>query len=337
MTDVVENMDTAKVPRQQPGLISIIFRCYRDNFGICWRIMLPFILLSFLFDIADSVTESLFGSEHFGLFWRFDTIRGLAVTDYPEIGPPPPNTDSGMTFSLNTFSIGFLWLAMCPLTLAIVKYKHGAEVTMRRIWVRTRAKIGTILRGFFFLYVLGLIGYFFFLVLTSAVIPIPDAPYGSSICLGLFLMTGVLVYFGVNWSLYNQNIIIADQTSAIEAMRDSSPLVRGVWGRFFGIYLLLLLFTMVFTSVILGLTLSIFSLVVPEFMAIRPILLSPEFFTLFLGGYVQIGFEEVPSFWTVGVMVMVNTLVHAFLAPIWAILTTHLYLERTGESGLVSE
>ena len=36
-------------------------------------------------------------------------------------------------------------------------------------------------------------------------------------------------------------------------------------------------------------------------------------------------------------MIMMNTLVHAVLAPVWAIVTTHLYLERIGESGLVGE
>lgn len=41
MADVVENIDTAKVPAQQPERISAIFRCYRDNFWLFWRIMLP--------------------------------------------------------------------------------------------------------------------------------------------------------------------------------------------------------------------------------------------------------------------------------------------------------
>ena len=59
-----------------------------------------------------------------------------------------------------------------------------------------------------------------------------------------------------------------------------------------------------------------------------------QFFTLFLGGYARISFESAPSLWTVGVMVMMNVLVHAALAPVWAILTTYLYLERTSELGL---
>ena len=155
--------------------------------------------------------------------------------------------------------------------------------------------------------------------------------------MGLFLIIVVFVYFGVNWSLYNQIIIIEDQRSAIEAMRRSSILVRVVWGRTFAMYLLLALFTMVFTGVVLGLTLLVFSFTVPEFSPMRRVLLSPEFFTLFLGGYARISFESAPSLWTVGVIVMMNTLVHAALTPVWAILTTHFYLERTDELALTSK
>ena len=94
---------------------------------------------------------------------------------------------------------------------------------------------------------------------------------------------------------------------------------------------------MVITSVLLGLTLLLFSLTVPEFAPLREVLLSVKFLTLFVGGYARISFEEVPSFWSVGVMAIVNTLIHAFLAPVWAILTTHLYMERTATRSQDSE
>lgn len=339
MTDVVENIDPAKVPAQQPELISAIFRCYRDNFWLFWRIMLPFIVLGVLFHFGLSLFESLFDSASDPKnLWRFDTARGLAVSEYPrEDIIASGSINSGMTFSFHSFSIGFLWLSICPLTFVIVRYYNGAEVTMRRVWERTRPKIGAFLRGFFLLYFFAAVGLFAFLVLTSGILPIPASPNASSLCLGLFFIIVVLIYFGVNWSLYNQIIIIEDQRSAVEAMRRSSTLVRGVWGRTFGMYVLLALFTMVFTAVVLGLTLLVFSLTVPEFDPLRRVLLSPEFFTLFLGGHARISFETAPSFWTVGVMVLVNTLVHAVLAPVWAVVTTHLYLKRTGESGFASK
>ena len=339
MTDIAKDVDGTKVPAQQPEPISVIFRCYRDNFVIFWRIMLPLVGLGFLFYFGMSLLESRFDSVSDPKnLWRFDTTRGLAVSEYPrEDIILSGSVDSGMTFSFHTFSIGFLWLAICPLTFVIVRYYRGAEVTMRRVWQRTRPKIGTILRGFVLLHALAVLGLFAFVVLTSKIFPVPAAPNASSLCLGLFLISVVLIYFGVNWSLYNQIIIIEDQRLAIEAMRHSSTLVQGVWGRTFGVYLLLALVTMVFTAVVLGLTLLVFSLTVPEFAPIQKVLLSPEFFTLFLGGYAKISFESAPNFWTVGVMIMVNTLVHAVLAPVWAIVTTHLYLERIGESGLVGE
>jgi hypothetical protein len=339
MTEIANNVDGAKVPAQQPELISVIFRCYRDNFVIFWRIMLPFVVLGFLFHFGESLLESRFDSVSDPKnLWRFDTTRGLAVSEYPREDPVlSGSVDSGMTFSFHALSIGFLWLAICPLTFVIVRYYRGAEVTMRRVWQRTRPKIGAILRGFVLLYALAVLGLFAFVVLTSAIFPMPAAPNASSLCLGLFLISVVLIYFGVNWSLYNQIIIIEDQRLAIEAMRRSSTLVRSVWGRTFGVYLFLALVTMVFTSVVLGLTLLVYSLTVPEFAPIQKVLLSPEFFTLFFGGYARISFESVPNLWTAGVIVIVNTLVHAVLAPVWAIVTTHLYLDRTGESEVVSE
>ena len=187
------------------------------------------------------------------------------------------------------------------------------------------------------MWLLAFVGLLAFLVLTSGLIPdVPASPYGSSVGLGLCLIMGIVVYFGVNWSLYNQSIIIEGWT-AVNAMRRSSSLVRGVWGRAAGMYLLLGLVSMLLTSVCLGLTLLVFSVTVPEFAPLREVLLSEKFFTLLFGGYARISFESAPSFWTVGVIVIVNTLVHAVLIPIWAILMTYLYLERTGESGLVSE
>ena len=327
MTDVVENMDTPKGPTQQPGRISAMFRCYRENFGLLWRIMLPFIIFSFLFDVAVSFSESFFGPED---LWHFDTARGLSVGKYPK----STGIYWGMIFRFHTFSIGWLWLAMCPLAFAVVQYYRGVKVTAQRVWRTARGEALSILSASFLLWLLGFVGVFAFLLLTSQIIPdMPAAPYGSSLCLGLCLIMIIVIYFGVNWSLYNQSIIIEHQV-AIAAVRRSSELVRGVWGRAFRMYLLLALVTMVLTSVLLGLTLMVFSLTVPEFAPLREVLLSAKFFTLFFSGYARISFENAPNFWTVGVMVMVNTLVHAVLVPVWAILTTHLYLERTGNRDL---
>ena len=331
MAEVVENTNTTDISPRRTGLISTIFRSYRKNFSLFWRIMVPVIIFGFLFDFVLSLSDGFFGPEN---LWRFDTVRGLFVGKSPKsIG-----VDSGMIFGLHSFSIGFLWLAMCPIILAIVERRRGVEVTSRDVWRHARGKAGPILFAFFFLYLSGAFGLLGFATLTWEGIPgVSDPPYGSSLCLGLFLIVGVIIYWGVNWSLYNQIIIIEDQPSTIASLRRSSELVRGMWGRAFGMYLLLALATVVLTSTILGLTLLLFSLTVPEFAPLREVLLSVKFLTLFVGGYARISFENAPSFWTVGVMVLVNTLIHAFLAPVWAILTTHLYMERAAISNQQSE
>ena len=132
----------------------------------------------------------------------------------------------------------------------------------------------------------------------------------------------------INSSLCNQSVIF-ENLRAIAALRRSSQLVRPTWSRFFKMYMVLAWVTIVLTSILLGLVLLIFSYSVPEFEPVRNVLLSSKVFTLFLGGHIRISFAEAPNLWTVGVMATVNTLIDAAVAPIWAILTTHLYLARS--------
>lgn len=276
MTDAVENSSGVDTPPRQPKLISTIFRCYRENFVLFWRIMLPVIIFGFLFDIGINVSDNFFDSEN---LWHFDTAQGVFLGTSPK----SVGIDSGMIFGVHAFSIGWLWLTMCPLILAIVERRRGIEITVRGAWRRTGSEAGPILAGSCLLYVVGAVVLLGFILLTVKIIPdIPDAPYGSSLCLGLFLFVDVLIYFTVNWSLYNQSIIIENQQSTTASLRRSSELVRGIWGRTFSMYLLLALGTMVFTATILGLTLLLFSLTVPEFAPLREVLLSAKSWTFFL-------------------------------------------------------
>ena len=327
MPDVVENTNSTDVQTQQVGLISTVFQCYRSNFWLFWRIMMPLIFFTVAFEIVENSSEGYFGPED---LWHFDTARGLVV----DKNPKSTGVYWGAIFRFHSFSFGWLWLTVCPLAFVIVQHYRGVKVTAQRVWTEVRGKAVPILGASVLLWLLAFVGYFAFVVLTSGIIPdMPAAPYGSSFGLGLCLIMSVVIYFGVNWSLYNQSIIIEGRT-AINGMRRSSTLVRGVWGRAARIYLLLSLMSMLLTSVCLGLTLLVFSVTVPEFAPLREVLLSKKFFTLLFGGYARISFESAPSFWTVGVIVIVNTLVHAVLIPIWAILMTYLYLERTGEQGI---
>ena len=147
----------------------------------------------------------------------------------------------------------------------------------------------------------------------------------------LILIVGVAVlYFFIKWSLYNQCIII-ENLPAVAALHRSSKLVRGRWSRFFGMYLLLALMTMWLTTAVLGLTLLLFSVVAPEFAPMREVLQSGKFFGLFFGGNVAVTLPSAPV-WAIGVMVAVNTLIDTIIAPIWALLTTHLYMKQAGIS-----
>ena len=330
MAEVVENTNTTDISPRRTDLISTIFRSYRKNFALFWRIMVPIIIFSVLFDIGANFSDSFFGPEN---LWHFDTARGMSVGKYPE----STGVGSGMIFRFHVFSLGFLWLTMCPLIFAMVERRRDVEVAARGAWRRARGKVVPILAASFLLYLLGIGAFLSFSLFASGIVPDVPLPFGSSLYLGLFLIIGGIIYLGVNWSLYNQIIIIEDQRLTITSLRRSSELVRGVWGRAFGMYLLLVLVTMMLTSTVLGLTLLLFSLTVPEFTPLREVLLSAKFLTLFVGGYARISFENAPSFWTVGVMVLVNTLIHAFLAPVWAILTTHLYMERAAISNQQSE
>ena len=330
MTEVVENTNTTDISPRRTDLISTIFRSYRKNFALFWRIMVPIIIFSVLFDIGENFSSSFFDPEN---LWHFDTARGMSVGKYPE----STGVGSGMIFRFHVFSLGFLWLTMCPLIFAMVERRRDVEVAARGAWRRARGKVVPILAASFLLYLLGIGAFLSFSLFASGIVPDVPLPFGSSLYLGLFLIIGGIIYLGVNWSLYNQIIIIEDQRLTITSLRRSSELVRGMWGRAFGMYLLLVLVTMMLTSTVLGLTLLLFSLTVPEFAPLREVLLSVKFLTLFVGGYARISFENAPSFWTVGVMVLVNTLIHAFLAPVWAILTTHLYMERAAISHQQSE
>ena len=319
MTDITENADTINMP-PQPRLISTIFRCYRENFALFWRIMMPTIAVGFLINLGLNLITSLPPER----LWHFNTSRGLFVSEDPK----STGDHWGMIFDFSAFSIGWLWLTMCPLILAIVERRRGIAVTSQNVRQQGRNVFGTILAGAFLLSLLALPGVIAFLALTWKWLDRPDAPYFSSLSVGLFLVAVVVIYFLVKCCLYNQVIIIENRKSTIASLRRSGELVRGVWGRAFGMCLLLVLTTWVITSTILGLTLLIFSLTVPEFAPLREILLSVKFLTLFVGGYVRISFENAPNFWTVGVAIMVKLLVQACIAPVWAILTTHFYLER---------
>lgn len=319
--------ETGATPRR-PGLVSTIFREYRTLFSMFWRVMLPLIIVSLIFNITVFLFFKLAIWE---AQWIFNTSQGVRVQSSSTFNgpsgnfqstPEPTRVDSGVGFSASSLDIGLLWLAMCPLAFIIVHHRRGVDITYGEVWKHTLRKTLSILSGGVFLVALvqGV-----YLIVFSLILLI-DEPSMIIVFLFVLVLSIPIAYFMVKWSLYNQGIII-ENLSAVAAFRRSSELVRGTWSQFFGMYVLLILVTMVFTSAILGLTLLLFSVVSPTFAQLREILQSGKFFSLFFGGYVKITLQSAPV-WAIGVMITVNTLIHAVLAPIWAILTTHLYMER---------
>lgn len=331
MQDASGNTDNTTSVPQQSGLMSTIFREYRNQFGLFWRVMLPLIVVSLLFIVVALLLFLKFGSSESQ--WIFSTSDGSSRTIKSTFdlssGTSQSSTQSvgvhwKISFTALTLypKLGFLWLAMCPLAFVIVQYRRGVNVTFRTSWQRTLRRTGPILGVWILLWLLGS-GIFGAGVLLMLALP------GFPPLLMPFLFMIPVAYFVAKWSLYHQSIII-ENLSAIAALRRSSELVRGTWGRLIGIYLLFAWTSAVITTALLSLTVLLLSFATPEFEMVREALLSAQFFTLLWGSFPEITLDSPPSFWVLAVLGIATTLIDAILAPIWALLTTHLYMERAG-------
>ena len=328
MENILEDTgDAVAMPQQHPRLVSRIFRDYRNNLGLFWRVMFPLIIVNLLLYMGMFLFSKLVSPEG---QWAISTASSLAMTSPPETAQSI-GVRWRMHFGFSTVPLGLLWLAMCPLVFIIVQRHNGVDLTFKAVWKQTLRKTAPILGSAFLIGILAsgipLIAGF----LISETL----APAYGSILFSVFMCITVAwfvfaIYFVVKWSLYNQGIII-ENLSAIAALRRSSELVRGTWYRFFRIYLLLAWVSTVVTSILLGLTLVLLSFAIPEFIPMREILLPGKFISFFLFGYAEIILENAPNFSTIGAIVGVQTLIYAMLTPIWASLTTHLYTERVDE------
>ena len=329
MQNVLENTNVADtIPQKHPKLVSKIFRDYRNNFGLFWRVMFPLIIVNLLLYMGMFLFSTLMSSEG---QWTISTDGGLSAYTSSSQSAQRVGVVWGLSFS--TAHIGLLWLAMCPLVFAIVQRRNGMDLTFKAVWQRTLRKTVPILGAAFFIgglffgfpVILGFLAFeMFFKELVQSNAP-PLVFVFSCIIAAWFVLTA---YFVVKWSLYNQGIMI-ENLSVIGALRRSSKLVRGsTWWKFLGIYLLLIWASTVLTSLLLSLTLVLLSFGVPELVPMREVLQPAKLVSLLVGGFGKLTLEGMPNFWTVGVMVSVHTLVHAILAPIWASLTTQLYMEQ---------
>ena len=348
-------------PGQKTGITKTIVSTYRSQFGLLWRITLPVVLLAICVDIALFFRDAAFfttAAESQGLQveWRVNTLDGIDNTinldtmDIPHLewgferrfGFLPSVTStrddgSAWTWSLdlrnfrnvNDYYYSLLLLVLCPLSFAVAQRK----ITARDTWRHTRRSIWTVL-GTNLVLVLILdgisIGFSHLIpyILRKWAVFLNEWIIPMSIPLMFMVIAIVHCYLLVCTSLYNPCLML-EKHSVLSVFRRSYALVKGNWWRFFRIYLVTSWVASTLTSVLLGLALLLFSIVVPELAAVREILLPFNFFTLFLGANVEIPLANLPNVPTTSAIVVVRQLILALLVPIWAIVTTRLYLEKT--------
>lgn len=309
-------------------LFRSILRLYQNHFSLFLKLMIPILVLSLFIDILYYCGVSyVFPNSS----WEVSTSFGLTVY-----------TDLTRSLNIQFSSIFFIfaWFALSMLVLTIYRLYRGNNVSFQEIWKQTYHRKGTI----FCTGLLGLLGcilFIIFMVVLSGLL-------GSIISIiGFF---SILIYFGVRLSLVHQGIMVENLSTA-KTFQRSSELVSGKWLKFFGRFLLLTWIASLILNLTLAFTLFILSFISTELVPIRESFLSGEVFTLFYGipisfnfndidvsvGNITMSLSQTPSFWIILVIDTVNTFVFALLIPLWAILTTHLYLEQTEEEEIRGE
>ncbi|RKU27271.1 hypothetical protein C6499_12060 [Candidatus Poribacteria bacterium] len=245
----------------------------------------------------------------------------------------------GLNFLIFDYSpLILLLLTVCPLSLAVARISRGStseasvSLTARDIWRSTGRKFLGVLGASLFFVLITDVGTYLYLAilwLVQAYRPLHESL--SDLVLSPYLSFGLLAllrcYFLVTLSLYNPCLIL-ENNSIVGIFRRSHALVSGARLRFFGVYLLTGWIASVVTSVLLGAALLVFSMFIPELGPVRDALSPLRFLTLFIGGDVEVVLPKLLNVPATVAILIVKGLIATFLVPIWAILTTHLYLER---------
>ncbi len=350
---------------QRTNLLRTIVKIYRTHWRLFWCIMLPIAIVAISLDIAQIFHLIKLGENELHNTRRtpsrqvhtptsnINTTNGIeptiANTKSPsgtewELSPVPHfrATDGDGTtwewkFKFKCLDYGaliLLLLTFCPLSLAVARISRtpwvsesGEELhspTAREMWRGTGRKALTVfVASLFFILVLDVGTYFN--ILISWLIPsyVWEVPFEL-----IYILTFVpYIYFIVTLSLYNPCLILEDN-SFIGIFRRSHALVNSARFRFLGVYLLTGWIVAVITSVLLGVALLVFSVFIPDLAPVREALFSLKFFTLFIGTDIQVVLPQVLGAPATVAILIVKGLIATFLVPIWAILTTLLYLAR---------
>ena len=256
------------------------------------------------------------------------------------------NFDRPATSPRNPMTL--LLLTLCPLSFAIghiLRRSDGARMpqnqrTAREAWRQTGQKAWTVL-VIFVLVVLAMFvislaydySYKFVIgkIVSWSIIP-TDSWWSIALLMTPFyyIFAALTLYLLVAISLYNPCLILEDNRSVVGVLRRSWRFVHGAKWRFVGIYLLTGWIISVIDSVLMGAILWGFSLFVSELAAIQGALSPLKFLTLFIGADIQVLLPQLLNTPVMVAILSMDALIEAFLLPIWAILTTYLYLERVG-------
>ncbi len=259
------------------------------------------------------------------LQWRLYPIPNFEITN-----------NEGMTWKWEPDFLGLhytplilLLLTFSPLSLAVARIvrdtqiKDSTPLAAREMYRHTGRKTLTLFAAFlFFILIVDVGNYLYILILW--LIP----PLDRYLDLTFILTFVPHIYFLVTLSLYNPCLILEDN-SIIGIFRRSHALVSGAGLRFAGIYLLTSWIASIIISVLLGTALLVFSIFIPDLAQIRVALFPLKFLILFIGGDIEVVLPQMLSTSVTMVVHVVKGLAVTFLVPIWAILTTHLYLERS--------
>ena len=233
-----------------------------------------------------------------------------------------------------------LLLTLCPLSLAVARLSRGStpqepvSLTARDIWRQTGTKFLAVLGTFLIFVLIVDVGAYVYAIISIAISwltevyqPLYRVSDWVSHPYVFFIFSLLSCYFLVTLSLYNLCLILENR-SVIGVFRRSHALVSEARLRFFGVYFLTGWIASVFTSVLFGAVLFVFSLFVSELGPVRDALSPLRFLTLFIGGDVEVILPQLLSVPATVAILIVKGLISTFFVPIWAILTTHLYLER---------
>lgn len=352
---------------QRAKLARTIFTQYRDHCGLFWRIMLPIVIIAIALEVVVffySVTriDEKFRENAYTTVGNVNTIGGVYPTlslpkkdasvesSEPDVSwgilPIPyfTSTDSeritwnwGINFkSLDYGPLILLLLTLCPLSFAVTRISRGSTLqestalTARDMWRSTGRKALAVFGAFLLFVLIVDIGSYLYIVvswLTEMYQPLYRVSNWVSHPYVFFVLLLLQCYLLVTLSLYNPCLIL-ENNSIIGVFRRSHALVSGARLRFFGVYLLTGWIASVVTSVLLGAMLLVFSLFISELGPVRDALSPLRFLTLFIGGDVEVVLPQLLSVPATVAILIVKGLISTFLVPIWAILTTHLYLER---------